>query len=120
MPKNCSNRAFHADHRGSRNDVMADVQFFDRMNLSDWAYIAVGQAVTGRDLQPSWAHVPGARAALTSNGRGPSGASSGNGRADQAEADDQKTPAPGDGRGPGTTRRPRPGNQGKGRKRGKR
>ena len=78
------------------------------------------ERLTGRDLQPSWAHVPGARASLTSNGRGPSGASSGNGRADQAEADDQKTPAPGDGRGPGTTRRPRPGNQGKGRKRGKR
>jgi hypothetical protein len=75
---------------------------------------------TGRDLQPPWAHLPGASSSLTSNGRGPSGSSSGNGRADQAEVVDQKTPAPGDGRGAGATRRPRPGNQGKGRKRGKR
>ena len=82
------------------------------------------ERLTGRDFQPSWAHVPGSgpavAAALTANGRGPSGASSGNGRAGQSDSIDQKAPAPGDGRGAGTTRRPRPGNQGKGRKRGKR
>jgi YidC/Oxa1 family membrane protein insertase len=81
------------------------------------------ERITGRDFQPSWAHVrgsgPAVAAALTANGRGPSG-SSGNGRAGQTDSMDQKSPAPGDGRGPGTTRRPRPGNQGKGRKRGKR
>src|SRR5207248_4191910 len=33
---------------------------------------------TGRDFQPPWAHLRTAAAALTSNGRGPSGASSGN------------------------------------------
>ena len=82
------------------------------------------QRYTGRDFQPPWAHVPGSSpsvaAALTSNVRGPSGSSSGNGRADQVDSSDQKTPAPGVGRGAGATRRPRPGSQGKGRKRGKR
>jgi YidC/Oxa1 family membrane protein insertase len=82
------------------------------------------QRLTGRDFQPAWAHVPGSgpavAAALTADGRGPSGSSSGNGRAGQPENLDQNTPAPGDGRGAGATRRPRPGNQGKGRKRGKR
>jgi YidC/Oxa1 family membrane protein insertase len=71
---------------------------------------------TGRDLQPPWAHIPGAVApvaALT--------ADSGNGRADGVERVDQKTPTPGERRAAGTTRRPRPGgSQGKGRKRGKR
>ena len=79
---------------------------------------------TGRDLQPSWAHVPGSSpavaAALTADVGGSGGSSSGNGRADKVQNIAQKTPAPGDGRGAGATRRPRPGNQGKGRKRGKR
>jgi YidC/Oxa1 family membrane protein insertase len=82
------------------------------------------QRITGRDFQPAWAHVPGSgpavAAALSASGRGPSGSGSGNGRTDRADDLDQKTPAPGDGRGGGATRRPRSGNQGKGRKRGKR
>jgi YidC/Oxa1 family membrane protein insertase len=80
--------------------------------------------ITGRDLQPPWAHVPGSTpavaAAVVPNGRGPSGSSSGNGRADQIENIEPRSPAPGDGRGAGAARRPRPGSQGKGRKRGKR
>jgi YidC/Oxa1 family membrane protein insertase len=78
----------------------------------------------GRDLQPSWAHVPGSTpavaAALAADVGGAGASSSGNGRADKVQNIAQKTPAPGDGRGAGATRRPRPGNQGKGRKRGKR
>src|SRR5207244_13593418 len=95
-------------------------------------YVSVGlgllagdlERFTGRDLQPSWAHVPGSSpavaAALTADVGGSGGSSSGNGRADKVQNIAQKTPAPGDGRGAGATRRPRPGNQGKGRKRGKR
>jgi YidC/Oxa1 family membrane protein insertase len=73
------------------------------------------QRLTGRDLQPPWAHVPGAAvpvAALAGD--------SGNGRADGVNRVDQTSPTPGERRAAGTTRRPRPGSQGKGRKRGKR
>jgi hypothetical protein len=70
---------------------------------------------TGRDLQPPWAHVPGAVAPVAALA-----AESGNGRADGVDGVDEKTPTPGDRRAAGTTRRPRPGSQGKGRKRGKR
>jgi YidC/Oxa1 family membrane protein insertase len=73
--------------------------------------------ITGRDLQPAWAHVPGSTAvavpALAAE-------STTNGRADTStNHQDGRTP----GSGPGATgaaRRPRTGNQGKGRKRGKR
>jgi hypothetical protein len=71
--------------------------------------------LTGRDLQPPWAHLPGAAtpvAALAPE--------SGNGRADGYDNEDQKTPAPGERRPAGTSRRPRSASQGKGRKRGKR
>jgi YidC/Oxa1 family membrane protein insertase len=71
---------------------------------------------TGRDLQPPWAHVPGAYAAPVAA----LSADSGNGRADGVDRVDQQTPVPGERRVAGTTRRPRPGSQGKGRKRGKR
>ena len=50
-------------------------------------------------------------------------ASSGNGRVDGYDSDEQlgdKAPAPGERRAAGATRRPRPGSQGRGRKRGKR
>jgi YidC/Oxa1 family membrane protein insertase len=77
--------------------------------------------LTGRDLQPPWAHLPGRgpTAAAVPNGRGP-GPSNGNGRADGVESVDQRTPASGERRPAGATRRQRPGTQGKGRKRGKR
>jgi hypothetical protein len=78
------------------------------------------QRITGRDLQPPWAHLPGAAvpiAALvaeSSNGRAAGSDSNSNGN-----HKDGRTP----GSGPGATgaaRRPRPGSPGKGRKRGKR
>jgi hypothetical protein len=72
------------------------------------------QRITGRDLQPPWAHMPGSTApvaALT--------ADSGNGRADN-NSNHRETRTPGSGTAsPGALRRTRPG-QGKGRKRGKR
>src|SRR5262245_21638017 len=76
------------------------------------------QRLTGRDFQPSWAHLPSAApapvAALAPD--------SGNGRADGSSYDrhqqDGRTPGPRPSPA-GATRRPRPG-QSKGRKRGKR
>jgi YidC/Oxa1 family membrane protein insertase len=68
------------------------------------------QRLTGRDLQPPWAHVPG------------STPPSGNGRVDGLEDEDVETRPAASARGssrPGPGRRPRPGS-GKGRKRGKR
>jgi YidC/Oxa1 family membrane protein insertase len=73
------------------------------------------EKLTGRDLQPPWAHVPGAVAPVAALS-----GDSGNGRADGVDRVDQKSPTPGERRAAGTTRRPRPGSQGKGRKRGKR
>jgi hypothetical protein len=76
------------------------------------------ERLTGRDLQPPWAHLRRTAApvaALASD--------SGNGRADgYADEDSEKVDrtAPGERRVAGATRRPRPGTQGKGRKRGKR
>lgn len=70
--------------------------------------------ITGRDLQPPWAHMPGSAApvaALTTE--------IGNGRVNSnSNHQDVRTPGPGPGAS-GATRRPRPG-PGKGRKRGKR
>jgi YidC/Oxa1 family membrane protein insertase len=65
------------------------------------------QRLTGRDLQPAWAHVPGS---LPPTGDGLAGRPS--------PTPNGTAPAVG-GREAGTTRRPRP-SQGKGRKRGKR
>jgi YidC/Oxa1 family membrane protein insertase len=73
------------------------------------------ERITGRDLQPPWAHLRQTAApvaALT--------ADSGNGRGDGYQSVDQNTPTPGERRPAGASRRPRPGSQGKGRKRGKR
>ena len=76
--------------------------------------------LTGRDLQPPWAHIPGSGpqpASPSTNGRDLSA----DGRADRVQDDrDQETPMPGERRAAGATRRPRPGSQGRGRKRGKR
>jgi YidC/Oxa1 family membrane protein insertase len=72
--------------------------------------------ITGRDLQPAWAHIPGSTAVPVAA----LAESTTNGRADTStNHQDGRTP----GSGPGATgaaRRPRTGNQGKGRKRGKR
>jgi hypothetical protein len=72
--------------------------------------------ITGRDLQPAWAHIPGSTAVSVAA----LAESATNGRADTStNHQDGRTP----GSGPGATgaaRRPRTGNQGKGRKRGKR
>jgi YidC/Oxa1 family membrane protein insertase len=70
------------------------------------------QRLTGRDLQPPWAHLPGQSAAAAALAP-----DSGNGR-DGFNHQDGKTPGPRSGT-TGPARRPRPG-QGKGRKRGKR
>jgi len=77
---------------------------------------------TGRDFQPPWAHLRtvAAAASATSNGRTSDDSPGGNGRAVGLDNLDQRTPTPGQRRAAGATRRPRPGNQGKGRKRGKR
>jgi hypothetical protein len=70
--------------------------------------------MTGRDLQPPWAHIPVSTRAVT-----PAPADSGNGRANtNTNHKDGRTPGLGPG-ATGATRRPRPG-PGKGRKRGKR
>jgi YidC/Oxa1 family membrane protein insertase len=69
------------------------------------------QRVTGRDLQPPWAHLPGAPVPVAALA-----AESTNGSTNHQ---DGRTPGPGPGT-TGATRRPRPGNQGKGRRRGKR
>jgi YidC/Oxa1 family membrane protein insertase len=76
------------------------------------------QKYTGRDLQPPWAHLPGATPAPVA---ALSASESGNGRSDVGtNHNDGRTPGPGPGAA-GAARRPRPGsNQGKGRKRGKR
>jgi hypothetical protein len=72
--------------------------------------------ITGRDLQPAWAHIPGSTAVPVAA----LAEATTNGRADTStNHQDGRTP----GSGPGATgaaRRPRTGNQGKGRKRGKR
>lgn len=70
------------------------------------------QRLTGRDLQPPWAHVPGAAVPVARL----SDESNTNGTTNHI---DSKTPVTGP-TAPGATRRPRPGVQGKGRKRGKR
>jgi OXA1/YqjG-like inner membrane protein len=74
------------------------------------------QRITGRDMQPPWAHLPGSTPAPVAA----LAAESTNGRSDSTtNHKDGRTP----GAGPGATgapRRSRPGNQGKGRKRGKR
>ena len=79
---------------------------------------------TGRDFQPPWGHMRGSTSSSqgpqSPNGRGPSEAPGGNGRALDVDKLEQRTPAPGERRAAGATRRPRPGSQGKGRKRGKR
>jgi len=71
--------------------------------------------LTGRDFQPPWATLKLAQANAVVS-------SSGNGRVDGYDNDEQadKSPTPGERRAAGATRRPRPGSQGKGRKRGKR
>jgi YidC/Oxa1 family membrane protein insertase len=72
------------------------------------------QRMTGRDLQPPWAHLPGSTAPVAALTAEP-----GNGRADSnSNHKDGRSPGPRPG-ATGATRRPRPG-QGKGRKRGKR
>jgi YidC/Oxa1 family membrane protein insertase len=71
--------------------------------------------LTGRDMQPPWAHLPGAPAPVAALS-----ADSGNGRAVGYDTVDQKTPVSGERRAAGATRRPRSGTPGKGRKRGKR
>jgi YidC/Oxa1 family membrane protein insertase len=71
------------------------------------------QRLTGRDLQPPWAHLPGPPVPVAALA-----ADTGNGRDDSTTYKDGRTPGP----RPGPTsasRRPRPG-QGRGRKRGKR
>src|SRR5438270_5778367 len=81
------------------------------------------ERVTGRDLQPSWAHVRGSGPAVAALA-----ADSGNGRAaGKSNHTDGRTPSSGPAATratrrarPGQDKRPRPGNQGKGRKRGKR
>lgn len=72
------------------------------------------QRVTGRDLQPSWAHVPSAAVPMARL----ADETSSNGTLTSNHLD-AKTPVTGSS-APGATRRPRPGLQGKGRKRGKR
>jgi 60Kd inner membrane protein len=79
--------------------------------------------LTGRDLQPAWAHVPGATPAggapALSTARSLTADGAGNGRADEIDGSARdKTPAL-DSRTTGGARRPRPGS-GKGRRRGKR
>jgi YidC/Oxa1 family membrane protein insertase len=70
--------------------------------------------LTGRDLQPAWAHVPASTAPVAALV-----ADAGNGRVDSnTNHKDGRTPGSGTG-ATGVTRRPRPG-QSKGRKRGKR
>jgi hypothetical protein len=77
------------------------------------------QRFTGRDLQPPWAHLPPGQAGPVAALRPDPGSDSGNGRADGANHQDGRTPGPRPG-ATGATRRPRSGNQGRGRKRGKR
>jgi YidC/Oxa1 family membrane protein insertase len=74
------------------------------------------ERLTGRDWQPPWAHLKRQSATVAV------AAKSNNGRVTSYENDDQldNGPNPGERRETGATRRPRPGNQGKGRKRGKR
>jgi hypothetical protein len=67
--------------------------------------------VTGRDLQPPWAHLPGSAVPIAALG-----ADATNGSTNHK---DGRTPGPGPG-ATGAARRQRPGSQGKGRKRGKR
>jgi hypothetical protein len=74
------------------------------------------ERLTGRDLQPPWAHIPGSV---------PASLASGDGRADGAERDTDATgngttPALGPRAAAGNARRPRANPPGKGRKRGKR
>jgi hypothetical protein len=82
------------------------------------------ERLTGRDFQPPWAHlrrVAAATAGASANGRNLVESNGGNGRVDGYDTEDsENAPAPGERRVAGATRRPRPGNQGKGRKRGKR
>ncbi len=76
------------------------------------------ERLTGRDLQPPWAHLRRTAAPVTALA-----STSGNGRVDgYPDEDPEKVDkaAPGERRVAGATRRPRPGTQGKGRKRGKR
>jgi YidC/Oxa1 family membrane protein insertase len=82
------------------------------------------ERLTGRDFQPPWAHlrrVATATAGAGANGRNLVESNGGNGRVDGYDTEDSENAAsPGERRVAGATRRPRPGNQGKGRKRGKR
>jgi hypothetical protein len=74
------------------------------------------ERLTGRDFQPPWAHLRQTSAPVAALA-----GDAGNGRVDgYPNEDSDKAPAPGERRVAGATRRPRPGNQGKGRKRGKR
>jgi hypothetical protein len=74
------------------------------------------ERLTGRDFQPPWAHLRQTSAPVAALA-----GDSGNGRMDgYPNEDSDKAPASGERRVAGATRRPRPGNQGKGRKRGKR
>jgi YidC/Oxa1 family membrane protein insertase len=70
------------------------------------------ERVTGRDFQPSWAHIPGSTPTL------PAGNGRVNGVADE-QSDEETTPATGERAASQASRRPRP-SPGKGRKRGKR
>jgi hypothetical protein len=75
------------------------------------------ERLTGRDLQPPWAHVR-RMAAMRAPSAALTSGDSGNGRADGASYSESKTPALG-ARTAGASRRPRS-SPGKGRKRGKR
>jgi YidC/Oxa1 family membrane protein insertase len=77
------------------------------------------QRLTGRDLQPPWAHLPGQTGPVAALRPDPA-PDSGNGRADGTNHQDGRTPGPRPGSTGASRRPPRPGNQGRGRKRGKR
>src|ERR1044071_7239732 len=53
-------RLLQSNQRRSRDDVVADVQLFDRIDLGDRAHVAIGQPVTRSDLQTKLACASGA------------------------------------------------------------
>ena len=46
-----SDRFLDPHERGSRNDIVADVEFLDHGNVRDESHVSIGQAVPGENLQ---------------------------------------------------------------------
>ena len=54
-----AHRPVHADQRGARDDIVADIQFLDFRNARDQSHIPVSQAMSGQNFQALFSAVLG-------------------------------------------------------------